>query len=416
MQIEPISCWRPTPARAASFAAPPYDVFDRSSARSYVKRHPSSFLEIDRPETAFEPEHDMYDPDVYTKARELLNDRVADGTLLHDEQPCYYIWRLATADHEQVGLVCGAAVDDYKNGTIRRHEQTRAAKQADRIEHIRTTHAQTGPIFLTYRDEPAIDTLVSLAMTATPLYDFTDEQDCHHSIWRVARKGAVDSLRLMFERVPAAYIADGHHRAASAVAVCEEKRQQAASEGGKTETDEQSYAPYDLFLAVIFPASQLKILPYDRVLQDVGTKDTSHVLQQLRDEGFSCERSEGVVEPTEHGNFGLKLGDSWYELRRSEVDAADPVSALDATVVQRHILKPIFAVDDPTRDPRILFVGGYDAAKRAGELAGADDVAIALHAPSLKELMAVSDAGLLMPPKSTWFEPKLLSGLFIRRI
>lgn len=261
MQIEPISCWRPTPARAASFAAPPYDVFDRSSARSYVKRHPSSFLEIDRPETAFEPEHDMYDPDVYTKARELLNDRVADGTLLHDEQPCYYIWRLATADHEQVGLVCGAAVDDYKNGTIRRHEQTRAAKQADRIEHIRTTHAQTGPIFLTYRDEPAIDTLVSLAMTATPLYDFTDEQDCHHSIWRVARKGAVDSLRLMFERVPAAYIADGHHRAASAVAVCEEKRQQAASEGGKTETDEQSYAPYDLFLAVIFLQASSRSCP-----------------------------------------------------------------------------------------------------------------------------------------------------------
>jgi uncharacterized protein (DUF1015 family) len=418
MHAEPISCWRPVPTRAAEFAAPPYDVFDRSSARSYVSAHPNSFLAIDRPETAFSPEHDMYAPDVYAKARELLNDRVADGTLLHDEEACYYVWRMANSDHVQTGLVCGAAVDDYEDGTIRRHEQTRAAKQADRIEHIRATRAQTGPIFLTYRDESAIDTLISLATAASPLYDFIDGDGCHHSIWRIARSGAVDSLRLMFDRIPAAYIADGHHRAASAVAVCEQMRSQARNEGGAPATDASGFVASDLFLAVLFPASQLKILPYNRVLRGLDDISVSEVLANLEEKGFSIKEAPGIVEPAERGVFGMKLDGLWYELRfmRSSDETKDPVGALDVSVAQHDILGPLFSVEDPTRDPRISFVGGEKAAERAGKLAGESGMALTLHATSLDELMSVSDAGLLMPPKSTWFEPKLLSGLFIRHI
>ena len=221
MHADPIYCYRPTPERAAEFAAPAYDVFDRAGAAAYVEAHPRSFLAIDRPETGFAPDHDMYAADVYEHARDLLNERVADGTLLRDEKPCYYVWRLATAEsHTQTGIVAGVAVDDYEDGTVHRHEDVLKAKAQDRINHIRTTNAQTGPIFLAYRDDPTIDSLVALTTTGEPLYDFTAEDGCRHTIWRISREVAVQSLQLMFDRqVPDAYIADGHHRCASAVAV-----------------------------------------------------------------------------------------------------------------------------------------------------------------------------------------------------
>ena len=233
MHADPIYCYRPTPERAAEFAAPAYDVFDRAGAAAYVEAHPRSFLAIDRPETGFAPDHDMYAADVYEHARDLLNERVADGTLLRDEKPCYYVWRLATAEsHTQTGIVAGVAVDDYEDGTVHRHEDVLKAKAQDRINHIRTTNAQTGPIFLAYRDDPTIDSLVALTTTGEPLYDFTAEDGCRHTIWRISREVAVQSLQLMFDRqVPDAYIADGHHRCASAVAVCEERR--AAARDGK---------------------------------------------------------------------------------------------------------------------------------------------------------------------------------------
>ena len=447
MHANPIYCFHPTPERAAEFAAPAYDVFDRAGAAAYVAAHPRSFLAIDRPETGFAPDHDMYADDVYEHARTLLNERVADGTLLRDENPCYYIWRLKTAGgHTQTGLVCGVAVDDYEDGTVHRHEEVLAEKAADRIRHIRTTNAQTGPIFLAYRDNPTIDALVALTTTGEPFYDFVAEDGCRHTIWRISRDVAIGSLQLMFEQVPDAYIADGHHRCASAVAVCEERRA-AAREAEKTDgaagdspaDDDPSttatragaaarttnapgeeVAPYDRFLAVLFPASQLQIMPYDRVLTDAGGLTADEAIAAIRAAGFTVEPAEGVVDPQAHGEYGLKIEGRWYTVRlvggRADDPAIDPVAKLDTAIAQDRILGPVFGIADPTRDSRISFVGGADAAEQADARAGQTGVALTLHATSMDQLMAVADAGKLMPPKSTWFEPKLLSGLFIRRI
>lgn len=454
MHAEPIYCFRPTPERAATFAAPPYDVFDRASAKAYAAAHPGSFLEIDRPETGFPSEQDMYAPEVYAHARDLLNSRVADGTLLRDERPCYYVWRQKTADHTQTGVVCGCAVADYDDGTVKRHENVLTSKMRDRMDHIRVTNAQTGPAFLAYRDNPTIDALVALAQTAQPLYDFTDANGVRNTVWRVSREAATGSLELMFQQVPCAYIADGHHRTAAAVAVCHEGERGASGarptdEGAAQPTDEGAAQATDatqptdatralrpnereeastdpqpgLFLAVLFPASQLQILPYDRVIRAASLPAAEDVLAGLGAQGFACTPADGPVDPAERRHFGLRLYGNWYELTLAEggaaaLDAAgdDPVASLDTSLVQNHILAPIFGVDDPRTDDRLSFIGGFDAAERSGEAAGADGIALALHATSMDELMAVSDAGLLMPPKSTWFEPKLLSGLFIRHI
>lgn len=440
MHADPIYCYRPTPERAAEFAAPAYDVFDRESAAAYVAAHPRSFLAIDRPETGFAPDHDMYADDVYQHARDLLNERVADGTLLRDERPCYYVWRLKTASgHSQTGIVCGVAVDAYKDGTVHRHEEVLAEKAQDRIRHIRTTNAQTGPILLGYRDNPTIDALVALTTTGNPLYDFVAEDGCRHTIWRISRDVAIGSLQLMFEQVPGAYIADGHHRCASAVAVCEERRaaaQESATDApsadhgtvNSTASDSDSasvpdspapgeeVAPYDRFLAVLFPASQLQIMPYDRVLTDANGLTADEALAAIRAAGFTAEPADGIVDPADHGEFGLKIEGNWWRLRLPDEQIDDPVASLDTAIAQERILGPVFGIADPTTDGRISFVGGDDAAAQADEAAGQTGVALTLHATSIDQLFAVADAGMLMPPKSTWFEPKLLSGLFIRKI
>lgn len=413
MRAEPIDCFRPTRERAAEFSAMPYDVYDRSSVITHLRVHPRSFLAIDYPSSQFPADHDMYAPDVYERARELLNERVVDGTLVRDEHACYYVWRLKTETHEQTGLVCGVAVSDYEHGSIHQHEHIRTEKVADRTQHIRVTNAQTGPIFLAYRDNPAISTIIALTTAADPLYDFVDETGCRNTIWRIARSITIDALRMMFDQVSDAYIADGHHRAASAVAVCQERRATMKA-SGETPTGNE---PWELFLAVLFPASQLEILPYNRVVSDLGRLSAENILDALREQGFLVTRADEVVEPTERGGYGIKLAGDWYQAQLKEPPSTtDPVSSLDVHVVQAKILSPILGITDPTTDARISFVGGAQAAQRAGEQAGTTGMAITLHATSLEELMDVSDAGLLMPPKSTWFEPKLLSGLFIRRI
>jgi len=409
MHVDPITCLRPAPEHAAEFAALPYDVVSRAEAAAFVAEHPRSFLAIDRPESAFPPDHDMYAPDVYAKAAELLEARATDGTLVADDVPCYYVWRMTGAGHTQTGVVCGASVDEYDDGTIRRHENTRAAKRADRINHIRATGAQTGPIFLAYRALPALDACIEAATQGEPLYAFTDVTGCEHVVWRLADEDTVTTLRELFSQVPCAYIADGHHRAASAVEVCHERREAHAAVGAP--------GPWDSFLAVLFPAEQLMILPYDRVVADTAGLDEEGLLDAISAQGFEVRDASGPVEPAEAGTFGLCTASAWHELRlTAPADASDPVARLDVSIAQERILGPLLGIDDPSGNDRISFVGGEDAARRAGEAAGEKGVALSLHATSLDELMAVSDAGLLMPPKSTWFEPKLLSGLFIRRI
>lgn len=447
MRALPFPCIRPVPEHAAEVAALPYDVFDRGEAAEYVEGRPLSFLNIDRPETQFPADQDMYAPEVYARGAELLHERLADGTFVEDRNLAYYIYRLAWEGHVQTGIVCVCAVDEFEGGVIKRHELTREEKERDRIEHIEALGCQTGPIFLTYRDQPVLDMIVGAATTSTPLYDFADESGVRQTVWEVVRHDAVDALRAMLGTIPCAYIADGHHRAASAVKVARRMREEARAAGTYTGKE-----PFNYVLSVLFPASQLTILPYNRVVSDRNGLDTYELLEVLSGAGFGIVEAEGPVEPREHGVFGMYTNGTWYELRadnpnprayaventssgiNAEMGSAEdderrsggssqdggrpsnPADSLDCSILQSCVLSPIFGIKDPRTDPRISFVGGIRGTEELERKAGAEGVAFTMCATSIDQLLAVADAGEVMPPKSTWFEPKLRSGLFIHRI
>lgn len=411
MKALPFPCIRPVPEHAAEVAALPYDVFDRAEAAAYVAGHPLSFLNIDRPETQFDPEHDMYAPEVYARGAELLRERIEDGTFVEDKNLAYYIYQLAWEGRVQTGIACVCAVDDYEQGVIKRHELTREDKERDRIEHIEALGCQTGPIFLTYRDQPVLNMIVGAAKTSTPLYDFTDEAGVRQTVWEVARRDAVDALHAMLGQIPCAYIADGHHRAASAVKVAQRMREQAKAEGTYTGKE-----PFNYFLSVLFPASQLTILPYNRVVADRNGLDTHELLEALSGTGFGIIEAAGPVEPSERGVFGMFTDGTWYELHGDMRDAVSAVASLDVSILQDHILAPILGIDDPRTDPRISFVGGIRGTDELEARTGKNGIAFTLCATGIDQLLTIADAGEVMPPKSTWFEPKLRSGLFIHRI
>lgn len=447
MRALPFPCIRPVPEHAAEVAALPYDVFDRGEAAEYVEDRPLSFLNIDRPETQFPADQDMYAPEVYARGAELLHERLEDGTFVEDRNLAYYIYRLAWEGHVQTGIVCVCAVDEFESGVIKRHELTREDKERDRIEHIEALGCQTGPIFLTYRDQPVLDMIVGAATTSTPLYDFADESGVRQTVWEVVRHDAVDALRAMLGTIPCAYIADGHHRAASAVKVARRMREEARAAGTYTGKE-----PFNYVLSVLFPASQLTILPYNRVVSDRNGLDTYELLEVLSGAGFGIVEAEGPVEPREHGVFGMYTNDTWYELRADDPnpriyaaenagndfnaemgsaedherrsgessqdngESSNPANSLDCSILQSCILSPIFGIKDPRTDPRISFVGGIRGTEELECKASAEGVAFTMCATSIDQLLAVADAGEVMPPKSTWFEPKLRSGLFIHRI
>lgn len=410
MRVEPITCYRPRPEAAAELASLPYDVFDRASAAAHVAAHPRSFLAIDRPEATFPPDHDMYADDVYQRAHDLLAERVADGTLLRDGTPCYYLYRLAWRGREQTGIVAACALDDYANKIVRRHELTRPAKEDDRVRHIEATGCQTGPVLLAYRDNPVLEALIAAASFSEPLYDFTDEQGVRHTVWRVARPAAVESFRAMFEHVPCAYIVDGHHRAAAAVRVCRRMR----TEGGESHTGDEAY---NYLLCALFPAGELFVGPYHRVVSDARGLTEDELVRALEDAGMTVgERVGEPVAPSGRGRFGMYAFGAWRELSLAGERPGDPAGSLDASILQERVLGPVLGVEDPREDPRIGFAGGVEDLRELEVRAGEKGVAFALFPVSMAELMAVSDAGELMPPKSTWVEPKLRSGLFVRRV
>lgn len=400
MHVAPITCLRPLPEHVAEFAALPYDVFTDAEARSYVQEHPTSFLAIDRPETSFEEGHDPYAPEVYARASELLRERQLDRTLVRDEKPCFYIYELSTGSHRQIGLMGAIAVDDYVDNTIRRHELTLAAKEEDRVRHIEAVRAQTGPVFLAYPDSEAINVILHAAMQGEPLYDFVTSDGVRQRVWRIAREVAVGALSVAFTTIDRAYVADGHHRAAAAVRVCQKRREQ-----GK-END-----PAEEFLGVLFPASQLQILAYDRIVHDTAGLDKDELLGRIEQAGFAVAPvADDAFRASEKGSFGMYAFGEWHMLTWT-----GGTDGLDVAVLQDNVLDPILGIQDPRTDSRISFVGNGDKAELE-QLAGTDGVAFALFPTSIDDLMAISDAGGLMPPKSTWFEPKLLSGLAIRRI
>lgn len=426
MIIKPFAAVRPTASVADQVAALPYDVYDRAEAVAAVDGEPLSFLNIDRPETQFSADVDTYAPEVYAKARELFDARRADGTFVTEPAPCFYLYELTMNERSQTGVVACCAIDDYLENVIKKHENTLEKKELDRIRHIDALDAQTGPIFLTYRDSDAIDILVAAVKKTAPLYDFAGEDGVTHRVWRMAAASeetacsqAYAGLVAAFAKVPCAYIADGHHRAASAVKVGLARRE---ANPGYDGTEEFNY-----FMSVLFPASQLSILAYNRVVRDLNGLTKDEFLNALAGENGPFEiihKQESQLEPIDKGAVGMYLDREWYGLGvKPEFESSDPVEGLDVSILQEKVLAPILGIGDPRTDGRIEFVGGIrglrELERKVNRIDARGDgpaVAFAMFPTSIDELLDVADAGRLMPPKSTWFEPKLRSGLFAHLI
>ncbi len=408
--IKPFQCIRPEKSVAHRVAALPYDVYNRQEAKAEVQREPLSFLKIDRAETGFDDSVDTYAPEVYERAKELLQKDIEDGIYEKDADDAYYIYELIMGGRSQTGLVACAAVDDYVNNVIKKHENTREDKEIDRITHVDTCGAQTGPIFLAYRSQQTINEIVARIQETEPLYDFTAIDGITHKVWKIADKSDVTEIKKSFQGVDSIYIADGHHRAASAVKVGLKRREENPHHNGSEE--------YNYFLSVLFPHDQLMIMDYNRTVKDLNGLTEEDFLQKVQ-EHFRLEREDKPVKPESKGTFGMYVGKQWYRLTAVPAlyEGKDAVGSLDVSVLQDYLLGPILGIGDPRTDARIDFVGGIRGLSELEKRAQEDMmISFSMFPTSITELFDVADQNLLMPPKSTWFEPKLRSGLFIHEI
>lgn len=410
--IKPFKCVRPAADKADKIAALPYDVYNRQEAAEVVKKNPQSFLAIDRAETQFSEDVDTYAPQVYEKASGMLKDWIENGAFIRDEEECYYIYTLEMNGRAQNGIVACASIDDYANGVIKKHENTRADKEQDRIRHVDTCSAQTGPIFLAYRNNDAMRKTMELVweeQKGKAIYDFVAEDGIRHTVYRISNPTHVEAIRKHFEEMNAIYIADGHHRAASAVKVGFKRREEHPDYDG---TEEFNY-----FLSVSFPDEELMIMDYNRAVKDLNGLSVQEFLGKM-ESIFEVEKMNESAKPTQKGEFSMFLDGSWYRCTMHKEDIPDdPVDGLDVSVLQNILLAPVLGIGDPKTDKRIDFVGGIRGMAELERRCSTDcAVAFAMYPTSIQELFAVADAGLLMPPKSTWFEPKLRSGLFIHEI
>ncbi len=404
MQLRPFAALRPDPRFAAQVAAVPYDVVNRAEAAQLAEGNPLSFLHVGRADIDLPADVDPYDDRVYAKAMENLDRLVSQGTLVREQRPSLYLYRQIMAGREQIGLVGCVCIDDYEHDIIKKHEKTRKDKEDDRTRHVLTLNANAEPVLLTYRGRPDIDRLVAAQAESVPLYDFTAVDGVRHTVWRVREtRPYLDA----FAGIPEAYVADGHHRSASAWRAGRELRAKNSRHEGNEE--------YNWFLAVLFPADQLRILPYNRVVRDLNGLTALELVERLRRLGTLTVRSETV--PPHPGAFAVYLERAWHllDLDPLTIDRSDPIASLDVSLLQERVLSPILGVGDPSTDRRIDFVGGIrgtDELERrvdSGEMA----LAISMYPTTIEQLLAVADAGEVMPPKSTWFEPKLRSGLFV---
>ncbi|MCL2050275.1 MAG: DUF1015 family protein [Lachnospiraceae bacterium] len=410
-KITPFSAIRPSKDHAAKIAALPYDVYNRKEATEIVASEPLSFLKIDRAETSFPEDVSTYDDRVYFRAKELLGAMIDDGAFIIEDNACYYIYELKMGEHIQTGIAACSAVSDYEENRIKKHENTRPEKELDRIRHIDITNAHTGPIFMAYRRNEVINGIVAEAKKAVPEYDFTSSDGIRHRVWVINESKTIIELEKAFLAIPATYIADGHHRCASAVKVAHKRKAENPRHQGNEE--------YNRFLSVLFPDDELKILPYNRVVADLNGLSIDELIKAIESQGFLIEHlGEEAYAPDRKGCFGMYLRNGWYRLTaKTELLSADPVAGLDVAILQDYLLKPVFGIDDPRTDKRIDFVGGIRGLHELEKRASSDMMAaFSMYATSIQELLAVADAGLLMPPKSTWFEPKLRSGLFIHAL
>ena len=404
MRLEPLRLIRPAPALAAAIASPPYDVVSRAEAAALARDNPHSFLHIGRAEIDLPDEVDPYDPLVYVRARENLAALLGPGALRREPGPSLFLYRQVMEGRTQVGVVGGVRIEDYETGLIREHETTRPDKEADRTRHLLALDAQAEPVLLAYRGRPEIDRLVAETLAGPPLDDFTTGDGVAQAVWRVA--DAAPYLTA-FASVQAAYVADGHHRSAAAARAAEKRRAESSRPRGDR--------AYEWLLSVLVPAAQLRILPYNRVVRDVGGRSSQALLAELSACGTVRPVSEPV--PPEPGMFCFYLERRWWrlDLPGGSIDRSDPVRSLDVSLLQERVLGPVLGIVDQRTDPRIDFVGGIrgtralEAQVDSGEAA----LAISLYPTTVEQVMAVADRGHIMPPKSTWFEPKLLSGLFV---
>jgi len=404
--IRPFTGLRPAAGRASDVAAPPYDVLSTAEARVRVAGKPWSFLHISKPEIDLPPETDPYATAVYAKGAKNLQKMLAAGVLMRDEAPCYYAYRIVMGEHSQTGLVAAASVADYDTNRIRKHEFTRPDKEDDRVRQIDALNAQTGPVLLAYPSAPAVDAILAQASTGQPDADVTADDGIRHTIWLIRDAATLAQLTQAFDDTHAIYIADGHHRSAAASRVAAARKA-----ANPQHTGDESY---NYFLSVIFPHHEMKIMDYNRVMTDLNGLDKEQFLARIG-ETFVIEPVAGPLKPAKPGEFGMYLAGSWYRLtiHADLIPLADPVARLDVSLLQNNLIAPVLGISDPRRDKRIDFVGGIrglaELEKRvdSGEMA----VAFALFATRMEDLMAVADAGEVMPPKSTWFEPKLADGL-----
>lgn len=408
--IRPFPAIRPALGMEEKIAALPYDVYSRAEAKEAVKNNRDSFLNIDRAETQFPDEVDTYADCVYEKAKELLWNMVKDGRLIRDEKPCYYIYQLEMNGRAQTGLAACCSVDDYNHQVIKRHENTRADKEVDRIRHVDTANAQTGPIFLAYHHNHKLHLIIQRNQQKKPVYDFKAEDGIFHRMWIVDEETDVKGIADAFREMDSIYIADGHHRCASAVKVAMNRRSM-FPEDGENEA-------YNYFLSVLFPDDELAILDYNRVLKDLNGMKEEELIQRLKKHFFVERAPEAPYKPKKKGEFGMYLAGQWYVVTAKEdILSTDAVDGLDVSLLQTYVLNELFGIKDPKTDKRIEFVGGIRGLKELEKrVLEGGACAFSMYPTSIQELFAVADEGRLMPPKSTWFEPKLRSGLLIHDI
>lgn len=405
--VKSFKCVRPVEDMAEQVASLPYDVYDRKEAKAAVANKPYAFLNIDRPETAFDDDFDMYSKEAYKHARDLYNEFKDKGIYEEDVCDSYYLYELTMNGRSQTGIVGLASVDDYLNNIIKKHENTREEKEIDRINHVDTLGAQTGPIFLAYKANDALQKIISQNTLNVPLYDFVSEDGVRHRVWKVVKEYN-KQIAECFEDISALYIADGHHRAASAVKVALKRRQKYDDKNDE----------YNYFLSVIFDERQLHILPYNRIVLDLNFKSEDEILESIS-KYFDIKECPVQREITNRHEFGMLLKDKFYILKaKEEIISDDTIKGLDVSILQDFVLSPIFDIKDPRTDNRIKFAGGIRGVEfLESELeSGRGEVAFLMHPTSMTELFLVADENKLMPPKSTWFEPKLRSGIFIHEI
>lgn len=408
--VKPFKAIRPARDKAKVTAALPYDVYNRAEAKEVVANNPESFLAIDRAETQFDDSVSTYADCVYEKAASLLKEFIDKKQFIEDTQNCFYIYRLIMDGRSQTGIVGLSSIDDYQNQVIKKHENTREEKEQDRIRHIDTCNAQTGPIFLAYRAQETIRQLVDTATNESSEYQFVSDDGIEHIVWVVKKQEVIDALVKAFANIDHTYIADGHHRAASAVKVGLKRRNQAEKVTGEEE--------FNYFLSVLFPDEELMVMPYNRVVKDLNGLTKETFLEKIG-ENFEIEEvGKTAYEPIKKYEIGMFLDDMWYRLiAKDSIKNSDPVKGLDVSLLQDFVLAPLLGIDDPRTDNRIDFIGGIRGTKELEKRCHNDmTVAFSMYATSIQELFSVADADLLMPPKSTWFEPKLRSGLFVHAI